>query len=76
MVEVVIRPTSGPALGREQIEGIARTANASGADATADGGARFSFDASRYDAATARGNVEMAARMTLGAHWQVRYEVA
>ena len=53
-----------------------RTAHATSFDLEADGTARFAFDPGRYDAASARGNLEMAARMRLGARWHTRYEVS
>ena len=53
-----------------------RTAHAASFDIDADGTARFAFDSERYDAAGARGNLEMAARMQLGARWHTRYEVS
>jgi hypothetical protein len=53
-----------------------RTAHAESFDIDADGTARFGFDGERYDAAGARGNLEMAARMQLGARWHTRYEVS
>jgi hypothetical protein len=39
------------------------------------GGAVFAFPPSPADAATVRGNLEMAARFELGAHWHTRYEL-
>ena len=74
-VHVVARPTSGPPLQPAQLESLPRASNAIAGELADDGSARLAFDAGRYDAPTARGNVEMAARMTLGAHWQIRYEV-
>jgi hypothetical protein len=35
----------------------------------------FGFSASETDAGVARGNVEMATRFELGAHWHTRYEL-
>jgi hypothetical protein len=35
----------------------------------------FGFSASVSDADLARGNVELAARFELGAHWNTRYEL-
>jgi hypothetical protein len=75
-VHVVVRPTTGRPLDPAELESLSRASNAIAGELGDDGSARLAFDAGRYDAATARGNVEMAARMTLGAHWQVRYEVA
>jgi len=40
-----------------------------------DGGAVFGFSAPARDSAAARGNVELAARFELGAHWHTRYEL-
>ena len=53
-----------------------RTAHATSFELEADGTARFAFDPERYDAAGARGNLEMAARMRLGARWHTRFEVS
>jgi hypothetical protein len=39
------------------------------------GSAVFGFSASVSDADLARGNVELAARFELGAHWNTRYEL-
>jgi hypothetical protein len=53
-----------------------RVAHATSFDLDPDGTARFGFDGERYDAASARGNLEMAARMELGSRWHTRYEVS
>jgi len=39
------------------------------------GSAVFGFSPSEIDTNVARGNVEMAARFELGAHWHTRYEL-
>jgi hypothetical protein len=41
----------------------------------ADGAAVFGFSSPPADAGAVRGNLEMAARFELGAHWHTRYEV-
>jgi hypothetical protein len=71
-----VRPADGQALTQRQLDGLARAARADTAEICADGSARLGFSAGRYSAETARGNLEMAARMELGAHWQTRYEIA
>ena len=55
-------------------ERIGRVARAETVDLD-EGNAVFGFTASETDAAIARGNVEMAARFELGAHWHTRYEL-
>ena len=40
-----------------------------------DRGAVFGFSAPATDSAALRGNVELAARFELGAHWHTRYEL-
>ena len=54
---------------------IARVSRAETVELDADGGAVFGFSEPATDAATARSNVELAARFELGAHWHTRYEV-
>jgi hypothetical protein len=74
---VSIRPKRDePALTTDQVSDLVRTANAASFDLAPDGEVRVAFDAERYDAAAARGNLEMAARMRLGARWHTRYEVS
>jgi hypothetical protein len=73
---LTIRPKRDePRLSTDQVTDLARTANAESFDLDEDG-ARFAFDAARYDATSARGNLEMAARMQLGPRWHTRYEVS
>ncbi|MDX6724945.1 MAG: hypothetical protein QOD44_3924 [Solirubrobacteraceae bacterium] len=59
-------------------ETAARIGRVAGAETVAAGerGAVFGFSAPAADAVTLRGNVELAARFELGAHWQTRYELA
>jgi hypothetical protein len=74
---LTIRPKPDePALTTGQVSDLVRTAHAESFDLDADGTARFGFDGERYDAASARGNLEMAARMQLGSRWHTRYEVS
>jgi len=61
-------------LDSETTKRIARTAGADVSDVDEDGVACLGFDAA-HDAATARGNLQMAARVELGAHWQTRYQL-
>jgi hypothetical protein len=35
----------------------------------------FGFSPSKTDTVVARGNIELAARFELGAHWHIRYEL-
>jgi hypothetical protein len=73
---LTIRPKRDePTLTTDQVTDLARVANADSFELDPDG-AWFGFDAGRYDAAGARGNLEMAARMRLGARWRTRYEVS
>jgi hypothetical protein len=74
-IHLTVRPTTGPPLSEEQLAGLGRVANADTLERAADGSGVLGFGADRYPAETARGNLEMAARMTLGAHWRTRYEI-
>ena len=63
-----------PALDRgtaERIQGIARAETVE----LRDGGAVFGFAPAAGEPAALRGNVELAARFALGAHWHTRYEL-
>jgi hypothetical protein len=76
LILLTIRPKRDePTLTTDQVTDLARVAHADSFDLDPEG-ARFGFDAGRYDAAGARGNLEMAARMRLGARWHTRYEVS
>jgi hypothetical protein len=55
----------------ERIGRVARAATV----ALADGAAVFGFSAAPADAGAVRGNLELAARFELGAHWHTRYEL-
>jgi hypothetical protein len=65
-----------PPLSSDQVSDLVRTAHAVSFDIEADGTARFGFDSERYDVGAARGNLEIAARMLLGARWHTRYVVS
>lgn len=75
-VHLSIRPKSGERLSPEHLANVARTAHGEVVQVSADGGARLAFPADRYSVQQARGNLEMAARMELGARWHTRYEIA
>lgn len=75
-IYLTVRPKDGEPLSETQLTALARVAHAATADACADGSARFGFSAARYSGDAARGNLEMAARMELGAHWRTRYDIA
>jgi hypothetical protein len=69
---VTLRPKADARpLDQETAERIARVSRAETVELD-EGAARFGFRAAQGDV---RGNVEMAARFELGAHWQTRYEV-
>jgi hypothetical protein len=72
---LTIRPTDGRALSDEQLAELGRVARAETLELSADGSGVLGFASDRYPIATARGNLEMAARMALGAHWRTRYEI-
>ena len=67
------RPGARP-LDQETADRIGRVAHAETVELD-DGGARFRFPPSAGDPAALRGNLEMATRFELGAHWQIRYDV-
>jgi hypothetical protein len=56
----------------ETVRRIARAAGAESGEVDEQGVAHFAFGAAG-DSATAHGNLQMAARMELGAHWHTRY---
>jgi hypothetical protein len=73
-IELTLRPKADiPPLDAETAEQIGGIAHAETVD-VAEGGAVFGFSPAG-DPAGARGNVELAARFVLGAHWQTRYDV-
>lgn len=72
---LIVRPKDGAALTEGQLSDLARVAHAQTADLAADGSAHLTFPADRYSAQAARGNLEMAARMQLGARWHTRFEI-
>lgn len=74
-VELTIRPKpDAKPLDVETAERIGRVARAESVEVR-DGAAVFAFSPPPADAAATRGNVEMAARFELGAHWHTRYEL-
>ena len=74
-VELTLRPKSDvKPIDLETAERIGRVARAETVE-LGDGGAVFGFASAPEDAATARGNLELAARFELGAHWRNRYEL-
>ena len=73
MLELTLRPKpDAKPLDADTAERIGRVARAETVQ-IADGAALFGF--SPGDAAAVRGNLELAARFELGAHWHTRYEV-
>jgi len=74
-IELTLRPKADvapvDAQTAEKLQGIARADTVE----LRDGGAVFGFVADA-DSAAVRGNVELAARFVLGAHWHTRYELA
>jgi hypothetical protein len=74
-IELTLRPkTDVRPLDEETAARIGRVAGAETV-AVDEGGAVFGFSVPAADAATVRGNIELAARFELGAHWQTRYEL-
>ena len=72
-IELILRPKPGvKPLDLDTAKRLGRVARAETVE-LADGGAVFGFATSVSD--TARGNVELAARFELGAHWHTRYEL-
>jgi hypothetical protein len=73
-IELTLRPkTDVKPIDRATAERIGRVARAETVELS-DGGAVFGFSLPG-DAAAVRGNVELAARFELGAHWHTRYEL-
>ena len=74
-IELTLRPKRDvKPVAAETAERIGRVAHADTVQVV-DGGAVFGFLASDDQAAVVRGNLEMAARFELGAHWHTRYEL-
>lgn len=74
-IELMLRPkTDVKPLDVETAERIGRVARAESVELR-DGGAVFGFSVPEADVAVVRGNVELAARFELGAHWHTRYEL-
>jgi hypothetical protein len=75
-IYLTVRPSTGEPLSQKQLANLSRVAHAATAEICTDGSARLGFAADRYSVETARGNLEMAARIELGAHWRTRYDIA
>jgi hypothetical protein len=74
-IELALRPKpDAKPLDEKTAARIGRVAHADTVDLDA-GGAVLSFSARAEDRAVVRGNVELAARFELGAHWHTRYEL-
>jgi hypothetical protein len=74
-IELTLRPKAGAKpLDLEMADRIARVARAQTVELIGDG-AVFGFALLEGDAAAVRGNVELAARFGLGAHWHTPYEL-
>jgi hypothetical protein len=74
-IELTLRPkTDVKPLDLETAERIGRVARAE-LVALDEGGAVFGFSVPAGGAAAVRGNIELAARFELGAHWHTRYEL-
>jgi hypothetical protein len=74
-IELMLRPKPGTKpLDAKTAERIGRVARAETVELD-DGGAVFGFSLPTAHAAIVRGNVELAARFELGAHWHTRYEL-
>ena len=74
-IELTLRPkTDVKPLDRETAERIGHVARAETV-ALGEGGAVFGFSVPAADIAAVRGNVELAARFELSAHWHTRYEL-
>jgi hypothetical protein len=75
LIQLTLRPKADvKPLDVETAERIGRVARAERVELD-EGCAVFGFSASETDAGVARGNVEMATRFELGAHWHTRYEL-
>jgi hypothetical protein len=74
-IELMLRPkTDVKPLDEKTAARIGRVAHADTV-VLEEGGAVFGFSLPAADSAVVRGNVEMAARFELGAHWHTRYEL-
>src|SRR3954447_6965416 len=74
-IELTLRPKAdAKPLDLETANRIGRVARAETVELVG-GGAVFGFALPERDAAAVRGNVELAARFELGAHWHTRYEL-
>jgi hypothetical protein len=74
-IELTLRPKSDvKPLDIKTAERIARVARAETVELD-QGSAVFGFSASETGTDVARGNVELATRFELGAHWHTRYEL-
>jgi hypothetical protein len=74
-IELLLRPKPDvKPLDTGTAERIGRVARADSVELD-EGGAVFGFAPSAGSAAGVRGNVELAARFELGAHWHTRYEL-
>ena len=74
-IELTLRPKADvKPLDIGTAQRIARVARAEAVDLDRDS-AVFGFSPSQIDRAIARGNIELAARFELGAHWHTRYEL-
>ena len=74
-IELTLRPKADvKPLDEETAARIGRVAHAETVELD-EGGAVFGFSLAAGDSAIVRGNVELAARFELGAHWHTRYEL-
>jgi len=74
-VELLLRPKLDvKPLDEQTAARIGRVAGAETVDLH-EGGAAFGFSLPAGDSAIVRGNLELAARFELGAHWHTRYEL-
>jgi hypothetical protein len=74
-IELTLRPKADvKPLDEKTAARIGRVAHADTVELD-EGGALFGFSAPARDRTAVRGNVELAARFELGAHWHTRYEL-
>jgi hypothetical protein len=74
-IELTLRPKADvKPLDVKTAERIGRVARAEAVELD-QGSAVFGFSPSETDTDVARGNIELAARFELGAHWHTRYEL-
>jgi len=74
-IELTLRPKADvKPLDVKTAQRIARVASAATVELD-HGSAVFGFSPSGTDSDVARGNIELAARFELGAHWPTRYEL-